>query len=353
MLAFDVADAIDLDHAERLVESGRTRAGMGHSRRAPAYLAVDPPPLRVSRTDEPIEIGQMRTREAVELTLYDFGAISVAYEIELDCALGELRGLADALYDNEALAGRARASAERLLGELGPAIEGAGVGEAVEDYVIYRVAPADGARAPAFVEAQRSEIAQILRAEVEPLSPGEIGEVMDGTRSFGLNDAIVIDWNAAMVVDPKPEDTVVVLEFANVELLEMRHLDDKLDENLDRAFGELSRRSWRDWLPVGSPMRAQVEELAQLRSDGARMFEGVNNALKLLGDQYLARLYRLAADRLGTDAWDASILRKLDALESLNEKLGQMHTHRRMEILEWIIIVLIALSMVQAVVMGK
>jgi len=70
----------------------------------------------------------------------------------------------------------------------------------------------------------------------------------------------------------------------------------------------------------------------------------VNNTLKLLGDQYLARVYRLVNKRFHLDEWDASIIRKLQTLESIYEKISDQATDRRMEVLEWVIIILIAVS---------
>src|SRR5262249_49576896 len=89
-----------------------------------------------------------------------------------------------------------------------------------------------------------------------------------------------------------------------------------------------------------------LQRVAQLQVDNALLFEGVNNALKLLGDQYLARVYRLASNRFHLPEWDASILRKLQTLESIYEKMSDAASSRRLEILEWIIIVLTALSVI-------
>jgi uncharacterized Rmd1/YagE family protein len=58
----------------------------------------------------------------------------------------------------------------------------------------------------------------------------------------------------------------------------------------------------------------------------------------------LARVYRLVNRRFHLDEWDSSILRKLETLESIYEKISDQATNRRMEILEWVIIVLIATS---------
>ena len=86
--------------------------------------------------------------------------------------------------------------------------------------------------------------------------------------------------------------------------------------------------------------------------DSALLFEGVNNALKLLGDQYLARVYRAASERFHLAEWDTSILRKLQTLESLYEKMSDQAASHRMEVLEWIIILLIALSIVLPFIPG-
>ena len=165
--------------------------------------------------------------------------------------------------------------------------------------------------------------------------------------SYGADDVTLIDWHAALIYDRDGQDIRAVLEFANVELLEMRYLDQLLDDALDRSYRTLSKRRWRSFASIGiGGYRAELRHLAQLQVDSAVLFEGVNNALKLLGDQYLARVYRLASQRFHLSEWDASILRKLQTLESIYEKVSDQATNHRMEILEWIIIILIAFEIV-------
>ena len=132
-----------------------------------------------------------------------------------------------------------------------------------------------------------------------------------------------------------------VLEFANVELLEMRFLDQRLDDALDESYETLSRRHYGLRQLPGST-RATLQRVGQLQVENAVLFEGVNNALKLLGDQYLARVYRLVSERFHLAEWDASILRKIQTLESIYQKLADQAANRRTEVLEWIIILLIA-----------
>src|SRR5207248_1207913 len=133
--------------------------------------------------------------------------------------------------------------------------------------------------------------------------------------AYGPGEEAIIDWNAAVVLVKEAEDVKTVLEYANVELLELRRLDDQLDSVLDRSYKALRPGRW----PRSFRLRAghQLRRIAELQMDSALLFEGVNNALKLVGDQYLARVYRLAAARMHLPDWDTGILRKLQTAESI------------------------------------
>src|SRR5207247_2142844 len=77
------------------------------------------------------------------------------------------------------------------------------------------------------------EVARILRSERATLSDQEVDDAVGHRISFGSEDVTVIDWDAALIADRDAEDVRAVLEFANVELLEMRYLDQQLDDALD------------------------------------------------------------------------------------------------------------------------
>jgi hypothetical protein len=81
-----------------------------------------------------------------------------------------------------------------------------------------------------------------------------------------------------------------------------------------------------------------------LQLESAVLFEQVTNALKLVGEQFLARVYRVASQHFRLAEWDVSIGRKLATLDSIYAKTADRAARRRLEVLEWIIIVLIALS---------
>lgn len=344
--AYDAARAIDLGKAERLLQQGTERPTIAHKRRTPSYFEYQPQPLRTARASEPFTVGKFVTGPTVDLMIYDFGAVSVTYSLAIEGPFANLRDLSDELYDNEALLRDSRVRVDALVEAIRNAASQAHASPAVEDYVIFHVESFTGSVDPkAFCLEQRRQIAQILRAERQTLSEQEVEDALAVRLSYTDRDITLVDWNAALLIDSEGDDVRALLDFANVELLEMRYVDQKLDRALDQAHEALSRRSWGFAWIFGSS-GADLRSLAELQVDNATLFEGVNNTLKLVGDQYLARLYRLVNRRFHLDEWDASILRKLETLESIYEKISDQASTRRMEILEWVIIFLITFSIV-------
>jgi len=341
LFAYDAGLAIDLDESERRITALTQRAAIRHKHRAPRYFEYRPAPLRVTQEGEALAVGAFRTTPSVDAVLYDFGAVSVTYQIPLEGPLARLVTLAEELYESDVLLADSRRWVEHLLAAIAPAVTRAGLADFVETYVIFEIVASSPPCAPAALFTTHArEVAQILRAERAVLSDQEVSDALAHRISFGADDVTLIDWEAALIVDRDAEDVRTVLEFANVELLEMRFLDQQLDDALDESYETLSRRRYGLWLPGSS--RADLRRVGQLQVDNAILFEGVNNALKLLGDQYLARVYRLVSERFHLAEWDASILRKLQTLESIYQKLADQAANRRTEVLEWIIILLIA-----------
>jgi len=353
LFAYEVGLRIDLDECERRVTALTERATLRHKRRAPRYFEFRPAPLRVMQAGAPIAIGADATAGSVDILLFDFGAVSVTYTIPFAGPLGELMRLGDALYDHPGLLADSRRRIEQLLADVDPAVKNPRIADFVEPYAILQIQEFAEPYAPAeLVTDHAHELAQILRAEPGPLSPEEVSDALAFRQSFGPDDLVVIDWDAALLVDRDGDDVRDVLEFANVELLEMRYLDQKLDDALDESYVTLSsRRSWSRAL-FRTSARADLRRIGQMQVDGAILFEGVNNALKLLGDQYLARVYRLASERFHLAEWDGSILRKLETLESIYQKMSDQASGWRLEVLEWIIILLAAVSIVFQVMPG-
>ncbi len=347
LFAYDIGLSIALDAAEKRVKAMTERTPIKHQRRAPKYFDFQPIPLRVTQVSAPHRVGALMTTPAVETVLYDFGAVCVTYQIPLSGPFSGLLSLSEALYDNEVLLADSRRLVEELLAGIAPAVARPQISGFYEDYVIFQVRELDAPDAPRRLVAENQLlVAQVLRADADMRSAQEIQDALLCEISYGEDDLTLVDWASALIFAKTADDTRAVLEFGQVQLLELRHLDHQLDASLDRCYEALSRNSKKRRFAFPAAAGDDMREIGQLQVESAVLFEGINNALKLLGDQYLARLYEQVGRRYHLDAWDESILRKLRTLESIYAKFEDAQSSARLEFLEWIVIVLIALELV-------
>ncbi len=347
LLAFEVGAAIDLARAASRIPEAARRP-LPHARRLPADIDFSVKPLVVALARAPIAVAGFTTAATLEATIHDFGAISLAYRIPFRCPAEALRPLAASLWANAALLADARRALGELLAMLGDAVarpmqEAASA--PVEDYIVFVVDPASCAPDGTITVASFGDrlLAALLSLEDAPLSADEVRDAVANPISYGPRDLVVADWAAAFVVDADPAATLAVLELANVQLVELKHLDSSLDRGLDLVWSMVNERS----LFARLRLRANLRLVSGLELDGAQLYDGVANALKLFGDQHLARVQRAASRCLRLGDWHASIERKLATLDSINERLAARQSQHRSELLEWIIIALIAFEIVQ------
>lgn len=333
MFAFEMGLSIDLDGAAQMIKEGVERTRFRRNRKSPKYFDYDPPPLRVTQSGHQLNVAKFFTKPQVELTVFDFGACSVSYEVDISGPVGHLIELSEVLYDNAALLADARERVSQLAEQIQGAIQRPRFGESSEDFSIYHFEEFEGdIGAKDILESFPTEFARLLRAESDELGDEEVRDALQTRTTYGTSDLAVIDWNGALFFGSNVEDVRAVLDFCNVELLEMRFLDEQLDDYLERAYNMLT---------TGKKGEADLRRVARLQVDSAILYEAVENALKLLGDQYLARVYSLASQRFHLPEWNSSIRRKLDTLDSIYQKLSDMAGQRRSESLEWVIIGLI------------
>src|SRR5581483_11228485 len=276
IFVYDVAFSIDLVEAERKVKSVTQRETLPHKRRTPSYFEYQPAPLRIDQDRVEIQIGDRIAHGRIELVVYDFGAVSVIYRTPLTGPFSDLLLLSEQLYENDHLLRDSRRRVESLVETVRAALASERISGFVEDYVIFELrAFADGPCVGDMVTQHAAQLAQILRVERQELSLDEVTDALSHRISYSSNDLVLVDWNAAIVIGEETEDTLRVLEFANVELLEMRFLDRRLDQALSRAYERLSRRASR-WLHFRSNP-TDLRDISQWQMDSAVLFEGVNN----------------------------------------------------------------------------
>jgi len=346
--AFDIGYEIDLDRARAMLpgESGL----LARRRRTPESIRYRPAPLRLtldaSGTALPGGVAATRPPRA-ELTVFDFAAISMMIQFPVRATPAELLELAGSLADPAPLNSAARLVVSPWIERLRPVVDGFEVSDLSEEYIIFQL----GDVRPEWIAANTGWIAGLIRLESGPLSPAEVREATRLGFSYTPDDLVMLDWAAGFVADRDCADTLQVIEFANIQLLEFRHIDDRLDDRLEAAYRLIHAESGKRRRPTAwRTHSAAVRSVRELEIEATSLFERADNNLKLIGDQYLSRVFDLARSRFHLGEWQKSIRRKLEVVGNVYDLLVQQAGGTRMEVLEIIVVVLIALEILLALI---
>ena len=355
---FDLGDEIDLDRAEQILTdlSGRRRTRL--SREGAEALAFASPPLDVGLGKRALTLPKVgRTIEAdVGVRFFDFAAVSVVFEIPIPegADVADLLPFCDELYDTPVLEQIARRELEPLVSRLVPAIDNFRQWPGVETYTVIFAEELDGNPTAAEVLVAPG-LGKLLLGETLPgrLAPEEEADVRRHAYSYFENDLVVIDWNSAFVLEPSgSRDIPDILEFAASQLLELRYYDDLLDAELGRIYDEVEERGGKWWALLWSPYGRLARKVMRQLLDFTEFTERVENSLKVIGDFYLARVYRAAVRRFRIASWQQSVARKQAIVGQVYSLLKGEIDMRRNTLLEAAIVLLIVFEIVWALLPG-
>jgi hypothetical protein len=288
-----------------------------------------------------------RTVEASAVVrAHDFGALTVMLRLPLSGALDNLGPLTAALVRTKSMEGAAIEIMRALIPAAASAISRVGFTEFVEDFYVIQVDRFDVPVTPAQLrDEHRAAIALALRCEKERLAEGEAEEVFETAISYHAQDLVVTDWNAAFLYAADYPALVDALEFLNVQLVELRFFDRRLDARMGDLFQAVYSRPRLRTLVV-NPFGKALEEVSELKVETTLIAERVGNALKFIEDLYLAKVYTVTAERLHLDAWRSSVESKLKVVQEIFEILNRRAATYRAEALEMTIIILIVVEIV-------
>jgi hypothetical protein len=336
---FDVAEAVDLAAVQALVGPAGQLAPLARSPARPAYGEYQVPPVQVD--GDALGLGRIDGYHA-RLKIYDYGVFSLSLTRAFS---GEWSALARLGQDAQspALAADAEAYCRAAATRLHDALQDPRATFLSEDYVVFGVMAVDDVRtADAVLTLHGDDVAGLLRGELEPLSTQERDEVLRHRISYLATDLVVPSWSGAFVLDTEAglAGTLELLEFANSQLLQFRYYDQRLDEELRRIYARLQVTRWYEpW--VGRRYNAAARELHGLFIDVSELTDRTENALKLVGDVYAARLLGLTSARLGLDAWKAAVRDKLRTLDDIYRFAVNQTSMDRGEILEAAIVLIL------------
>ena len=153
----------------------------------------------------------------------------------------------------------------------------------------------------------------------------------------------------SIVVFTKPRPNLDILEFATSQLLELRYYDGLFEAQLARVYDHLAAARTRRLSAFSTPYRRLGREMTLRYVEQSEFAERVDNALKVIGDFYLARVYRSAVRRFHIAEWRDSVKGKQQLLAQAYELVRGEIESRRSTVLELVVIFLILLELVMAI----
>ena len=341
---FDVAEAIDLARLQHELGGG-VAARLAPKPTIPPYVQYRQPPLTI---DGHIIDRAEAEGFSVRFKAFDYGVISVALTRPLSGTWDEWVTWARSCYENAALPRTAEQLARTLVGRAATAVTRLRPDFLTEDYVVFTATQLDGVASSESLIATRGEtIAQLLRGERSPLSAEERDEILRHRISYFADDLVIPTWNSAFIRDTESgaQGAIEILEFANSQLLEFRYYDQLLDAELERIYPQLQRQGLLyNWL--ARRYSRAVRQVHSLFIDVNELTDRTENALKIVGDVYAARLFALAAARLGLDQWKASVQEKLRTLADIYRFAVEQTSMARGEFLEFLVVVILVIELV-------
>lgn len=346
LFLYDLCDEIRLDQLRTLLGTPDTGREPRFRHLAPEYVRFERPPVV-----ESLPPVQLASGEQLRCTInyYDYGVVSVEFELPFEFDWVQLvKSSGEWMTDPEL----ERKSAElvhqcrtRVLSSLVKPYDY----RLTEDYYLIQIHPLQSNEksltADELIAAHGPSIAQIVRGETTPLSDDETSDVLKSRLSYFPNDLLVVGWTAALVYDTAEgaASTIQLLAYANSQLLEFRHYDHVLTLLLAQVYDAVSRGTgflgrWR--------LAREAERLNTIQLDVRELTERVDNSIKFLSDMFAARVYRLAANRIGVPDYRNLVDQKLNTAGELYRFMMDRFHQGRAFVLELMVVVILIIELV-------
>jgi hypothetical protein len=342
LIQFDVCEEIKLDQL-RQIFGARTVPHPSMKHPAPGYVRYQRPPVV-----DPIETLVLESGERLEgqIKYYDYGVLSVIFELPFSGDWDTLIRLGSRWVWDVDFAGHASRIARQKLEAAAPALVKPYREWLSEDYFIFHLRQTAGNPSATDLYASHgAQIAQIVRGETTQLSEGERNEILQSRISYYASDLSVIGWNAAFLYDTAAgaEAAIQLLEYANSQLLEFRHYDDLLTRELESVYAALDkgtgiRARWR--------LAREATQLHTVLLDVNELTEHADNAIKFLSDMFSARLYKLAALKVGVPDYKDLVTQKVQTAEDLYRFMTDQFNQSRAFVLEVTVVIILVIELV-------
>lgn len=348
LFLYDVAEAIDAEKLRDLLGPRGGTVRRAFPRRTPEYVRFEQPPIV-----EPAQTIELATGERVlcSIKYYPFAVVVLQLEAPFECDWDELLSQASRWTDASDVEPHAREIVQQHLERLKTAVVRPVNDWLYEEYLainLEQIEPAGGKALSAaeLLSTHGQRIAQLVRGEVTPLASSVAEEVLQSSLSYYTSDLVVIGSSGALIYD-RGEDAAAtnqVLEYAKMQLLEFRYYDGLMTRLLSEVYSVLEERRNAVFSRWSIPRAAQ--RFNTVRLDVMELTERIDNAIKFVSDIYYARLYHLAATRMGVPDYRGLVDEKLRTVSELYDVMIDQFNEARNFVVEFAIAILCLLDVI-------
>ncbi|MGA7796157.1 MAG: hypothetical protein WCA19_24255 [Candidatus Acidiferrales bacterium] len=348
LFLYDVAESIDLGKLRNLLGSRGGPAGHAFPRRTPGYVRFEEAPIV-----EPAEFITVcpGVSAACPVKYYGFGAIVIQVELPFECDWNSLVALGSRWMDAPDIEPCVRDLARRRLEAIRAAISRPTEDWLQESYLvveIHEIRDAEGKQPAAdeLIASHGGELVQLIRGETVPLSPKSLDESLQASLSYYPSDLVVVGSHGAVVYDGAEDAAAAtqILEYAKMQLLEFRYYDRFMTHVLADFYTALERK--RNALLSRWSLPREAQRFNTIRLDVMELTERIDNAIKFVSDIYYARIYRLAATRIGVQDYRKLVEQKLDTFGELYDYMVDRYNETRSFVLEVLVAILAVLDVI-------
>ncbi|AGB03573.1 hypothetical protein [Methanoregula formicica] len=334
---YDIGREIDLDWLEKALAQNYFTARTSFVRVKPKSIMIEDPPLmiqmhpiRVERDGRPFEF-------SVLARVYDIGAISFCFIYETpDADISRLEEIAFLFAGQEGLS-EFYVQYLKTLGEIiRPHIRNFAIDpDFYEDYSVYVTDKRDDSIDPV----------ALLLGEKTNIAPQMREEIIKNSLSYTTDDLAILSWDSALLCNPEnPTDLIDLIEFANVQVLELRYYDRELAREMEKMYDDIEHADQMSPFFRSRQYHAIMAKLMETSAEISEIIEKVDNLIKVTEDVYYARVYATALKVLRSGQWSESVSRKMRVIKENYSMLSDEVRIQHSNSLEWIIIILIALE---------
>jgi hypothetical protein len=346
MFLYEICDEIRLDELRGILKVAKAGREPPFRHPAPEYVQFARPPVIEPVAEVHLSTGECATGR---VAYFDYGVVSINLELPFSGTWQEVVALVSLWMNAAELEQRAGAILKASVSKAKHALVDVHPEKLTEDYcvILLPTVPDEAGNpltAERLIENHGSHIAQIVRGEAATFSKAEMREILESRMSYHETDLLVVGWTAALVYDT-PEGAVPsrqLLEYANSQLLEFRHYDDKLTQLLSGVYRQLELGTgllarWR--------MGREAARLNLIRLEIRELTERVDNSIKFLSDMFAARLYRMAAAKIGVPDYRALVEDKLQSAGELYAFMMDRFYQSRAFFLELMVVVILIIEL--------